>query len=152
MTASDFTIIRPQKEDLQAIAILFNAYRMFYGQETNLELAETFIRERYDLQESVIFAAKDSNGTLLGFTQLYPSFSSVSAKRLWILNDLYIAEDSRSRGVGRALMEESRLYAIETGSKGITLQTAKDNFLAQHLYESLGYKKETDFYEYFLKL
>jgi GNAT superfamily N-acetyltransferase len=137
--------------DLNVIAPLFNAYRMFYQQTSDLNVARNFLSERLQKQESVIFFATNEDAEGLGFVQLYPSFSSVSAKRLWILNDLFVAEPARRGGVARRLMQRARDYAITTNAKGLFLETAHDNFHGQSLYESLGYQRNSEFY-YFLDL
>ena len=139
-------------EDLAQVAELFNAYRVFYKQKTDLELAMKFISERIKSEESVVFLAQDENQDGLGFTQLYPTFSSVSAQSSWVLNDLYVSENARNIGVGRELMEAARTFVIQTGANGISLETAKDNINAQSLYESLGYKRRLGYYTYFLNL
>lgn len=139
-------------DDLDALAILFDCYRVFYKRASNLTAARDFLRERLSLRESVIFLARDANGEALGFTQLYPCFSSVSARRLWILNDLFVAESARGRGVARTLMDAARKHAMQTGAIRLTLQTAHDNVRAQALYESLGYVRSEGMYEYSLEL
>ncbi|MGS2718797.1 N-acetyltransferase family protein [Eionea flava] len=145
------TITQATLNDVAEIAVIFNQYRIFYQQSSNVELAEYFIGERLRNNESVIFLAKEGE-QLLGFVQLYPSFSSVSARRTWILNDLYVNEVSRGLGIGKLLLGEVKNFSNESGVKGVGLQTAIDNTTAQGLYESLGYKKDTNFYSYFLDL
>jgi len=145
-------IQRAEHANVDGVARLFDAYRVFYGQPSNLELARNFIAERIGNDESVIFYARDAAGSYIGFTQLYPIFSSISARRSWILNDLYVAESARGRGVGRMLMNHAREHAIVTGATGLSLETAKTNTGAQRLYESLGYAKDEEFYSYFLDL
>ena len=129
---------------------LFDAYRVFYHQATDLEAATTFLRGRLANGESEVFIAEDADGALLGFVQLYPVFSSTTtpAGKLWLLNDLYVDEHYRRRGVGRALMERAERLARETGAVGLTLSTAVDNLRAQHLYEATGYRRETVFFVY----
>lgn len=107
--------------DLDQLVPLFDGYRMFYKQASNPEAARTFLTERLQKKDSVIFLAIAPDGTGLGFTQLYPSFSSVSMQRTYILNDLYVASEARKKGVGEALMETAKLFAISEGSKGLTL-------------------------------
>lgn len=145
-------IIRATVEQLDLVADLFNQYRVFYGQESDLKLAHHYINERLCNEESVVFLAVNADGEALGFTQLYPSFSSVSAQRSWILNDLFVTESGRSGGVGRALMNAATQHAIDTGANGLSLETAHDNVVAQSLYESLGYKRETAYLSYFLSV
>lgn len=144
-------IIRAGMDDLDIISPLFNAYRIFYGQQEDMALARHFLAERLSQQESVIFFARDKQGAGIGFTQLYPSFSSVAAKRIWVLNDLYVAAQARRLGVAKKLMDTAKEFAMATNARGLALETARDNTIAQRLYESLGYRKE-DGYHYFLAL
>lgn len=137
---SEFTIRQAEasEKDIAAIAPLFDSYRQFYDKPPDPRAAEHFIRERLTKKESVIFLA-ERGGEALGFVQLFPSFSSVSAFRLWVLNDLFVVSSARGLGVGRALMEEARAHAIRTGAKRLTLETVVENQAARSLYESLGY-------------
>ena len=138
--------------ELEAVVPLFDNYRVFYGQASDLDVARSFLAERIEKSESVILLAKDDEGQPVGFTQLYPSFSSVSAARTWVLNDLYVIDELRGQGIGRQLLNAARDYAVSTKAKGISLQTARDNTNAQKLYESVGYVKNTDYFSYFLSL
>ena len=139
--------------DYSQVAVLFNKYRVFYKQKPNLALAEQFIKGRLEKQESVIFLASSSqNGKEepLGFTQLYPAFSSVRATKNWILNDLFVEEGYRKAGVGRQLMLAALSFARKDQASGMQLETAPDNIAAQRLYESLGFKRQTPGSIYFL--
>jgi len=136
--------------DLDAVAPLFDAYRQFYGQRSDLAAARAFLAERLARGESVIFVAVASEGEALGFAQLYPSFSSVSLRRLWILNDLFVGPGVRRGGVGRRLLERAREWAIETEAKGLILATAVTNTAAQALYESCGWRRDDEFQHYHL--
>ncbi|HEX2619021.1 MAG TPA: GNAT family N-acetyltransferase [Phototrophicaceae bacterium] len=135
--------------DLEALVSLFDGYRQFYQQASDLDGAREFLQARLAQQDSVIFVAT-LDGVAVGFTQLYPSFSSVSMKRLWVLNDLFVAEVARKHGAASSLMQRAQAYAVETGAKGLTLETAHDNLKAQRLYEGLGWQRENDFYVYYL--
>ncbi len=148
-----FHIIQAGVRHIDLVAPLFDAYRVFYKQPSDIERARTFLRARIEHGESVIFVAVDQEGLgakAHGFIQLYPSFSSVSTQATWILNDLYVDESARRQGVGEALMNRARELAHTTGAKGLALSTAVDNVNAQALYESLGYKRDTAFHHYFL--
>ena len=145
-------IERAEQKDSDNVAVLFDSYRVFYKQESNLELAKEFISERIKNSESVIFLAKSEDDVVVGFVQLYPTFSSVSAQKSWVLNDLYVDSSARKMGAGRALMDAAREYVLQAGGNGISLETAKTNIKAQALYESLGYKKATDYLNYYLSL
>jgi ribosomal protein S18 acetylase RimI-like enzyme len=146
---SAFTIRKavPGDRDVRLIAPLFDSYRQFYDQPADPARAEAFIRERLEASESVIFVAEaggDGAGGILGFVQLFPSFSSVTARRIWVLNDLFVAAEARGSGVGRALMEAAREHAVKTGAKRLTLETTSGNNTAWSLYESLGYTCHSD--------
>ena len=136
--------------DLDAVAPLFDGYRQFYGQRSDPAAARTFLAERLARDESVIFLAVAEDGEALGFTQLYASFSSVSLRRLWILNDLFVDPRVRRGGVGRRLLERAREWAVETDTKGLTLATAVTNRAAQSLYESCGWRRDDEFQHYYL--
>lgn len=127
--------------DADLVAPLFDLYRQFYEKPPNLEVARTFLRDRLEAGESVILIAEDEGTSreALGFVQLYPLFSSVEARRIWVLNDLFVAPTARRLGVGRSLMEAARQFAIQTGAKRLTLETMEENRKAWTLYESLGY-------------
>ena len=138
-------------EDLEGVSNLFNAYRMFYEQTSDLDGAKGYIKERLENEDSVIFVVK-KNQMYIGFTQLYPTFSSISMKNAWILNDLFIYPEARKQGIGRMLLHKAKDYAIKTGAKSISLSTAPDNFSAQRLYEINGYERDSQFYHYELSL
>ncbi|RJS60307.1 GNAT family N-acetyltransferase [Bacillus sp. PK3_68] len=144
-------IYQATQEDINGVAKLFNSYRVFYKQASNIQAAEDFVRERMEKKESVIFTAVE-NGEYIGFTQLYPAFSSVSMKRIWILNDLFVTAESRNKGAGRQLLHAAKQFAKETDAKGLKLQTAVDNISAQHLYESDGWIKDEQFFYYELNV
>ncbi|KAF0740656.1 hypothetical protein Ae201684P_002205 [Aphanomyces euteiches] len=135
--------------DVDEVAPLFDAYRVFYKQPSDLPRAKRFLHDRLSSNESVVFFATDENGTAVGFVQLYPSFSSVTTERVWVLNDLYVAATARRNGVAKLLMNRARDFVQERQDKGLTLETGADNLSAQALYESLGYVKETSIH-YFL--
>jgi ribosomal protein S18 acetylase RimI-like enzyme len=147
-------IKRVQAHEWQLVTNLFDQYRVFYKKESDLALAEQFIRERLDNNESVIYVAMDGD-KVIGFTQLYPKYSSVSAMKNWILNDLFVDAEHRKSGIGTKLISQAAEFAKTGGSKFIQLETAVDNYTAQSLYESMGFIKQgpdEDYYLYKLSL
>jgi ribosomal protein S18 acetylase RimI-like enzyme len=84
----------------------------------------------------------------VGFTQLYPGFSSVSAAPAWVLNDLYVVEQARGTGAAAALMEQGERLARAAGAVALQLATARDNTRAQRLYERQGYVVDEGFLHY----
>lgn len=142
-------IIRAKEEDLSIAAELFDLYRQFYEQESDPIGAENFLLDRIRNNESVIFLAMDEKKNAgMGFVQLYPSFSSVSMKRIWILNDLYIHPDYRRKGVAEELINKTKSFAAETNAKGIILETHSENIEAQGLYDKTDFKRSDDVYYY----
>jgi len=146
------SVRRATAADLELVAPLFDAYRQFYGQAPDGALARRFIAERLAAGDSVILLAVDFGGRAAGFTQLYPAFSSVAARHIWILNDLFVAPEARRGGVARLLLEAARRHGAETGARRLVLATAHTNHAAQRLYESSGYVRDEQFAHYELEL
>ena len=138
-------------EDVEGVSKLFNSYRMFYEKPSDLEGATKYIKERMEKEESVIFVVKNDQ-KYMGFTQLYPVFSSISMKKSWILNDMFVDLDARKLGIGQLLLNQAKDFAVKTGAKSIVLETAPDNYAAQKLYEKNGYERDTQFFHYELNL
>lgn len=134
--------------EVDAIASLFDAYRVFYRRPSDPDAARQFIHDRLSAGESHILCAVDDDGRLVGFTQLYPTFSSVSLGTIWILNDLFVDPAARRRGVGRMLLAAARDHAAEGGAVQLKLSTQKTNTAAQALYESTGWVRDEEFYQY----
>ncbi len=147
-------IIRADAEHLEILLPVFANYRRFYEQTPDPDVERAFLSERLSLKDSVIFLAVngDSAHQASGFVQLYPSFDSVDAGPIWILHDLYVADDSRRSGIGRQLMNAARDYCRTTKAVRIDLSTAINNSTAKRLYESLGYECDDEFDHYSLSL
>jgi ribosomal protein S18 acetylase RimI-like enzyme len=134
--------------ELNFLTELFDSYRVFYKQESDFQGARAFLKERFINEDSVLFIAYDESNPV-GFVQLYPTFSSVSMKKSWILNDLYVNASARKKGFGEKLIKKAIEFAEETGAKGVSLETGHDNVTAQRLYEKIGFKKESNYFYYF---
>ncbi len=126
---------------------MFDSYRQFCRKNADVDLAHAFLRERLQRQESLILVAGLSR-QLVGFTQLFPSFSSADAGRTFILGDLFVAPEARREGVATALVAEAMKVARAHGAVSLSLSTARANVQAQTLYESLGWKQDDFFYHY----
>lgn len=147
----EIEISQASPADVGDVASLFDAYRQFYKKPSNEEAARRFLFARLSKGESVLFLAR-RDSTAIGFVHLYPVFSSTNLTRQWILNDLYVAPEARKHGVAHALMNRAHEFAQSTQADGLTLETAADNHPAQRLYEELGWKRDEQFYRYFLAL
>jgi ribosomal protein S18 acetylase RimI-like enzyme len=137
--------------DAPLVAPLFDAYRQFYGLAPDLPLAQRFLAERLSRSESVVLLAHQDE-VVLGFVQMYPGFSSLLAARTYVLYDLFVDPAARRGGVGRRLMQAAADEARSRGACSLVLSTAKTNLGAQRLYESLGWVRDEDFFEYNLRL
>ena len=134
--------------DLDAVAVLFDGYRQFYEQPSDLALARRYLTERLERKESVLIVAEDDQGALIGFTQLYPTFCSVRAAHTFVLYDLFVTPAARGTGAGRALMLAAEAHARKAGAARMELSTAKTNVVGQALYESLGWERDISFLVY----
>lgn len=142
-------IVEAHPEHLDKLVELYGGYRVFYENEREPEKEKRFLKQRMENNESVIFLALDEDGSGMGFIQLYPLFSSVSMKRVWLLNDLYVDEDFRRKGVATALLDRAVEFGKSSGARHIMLETANDNFEAQKLYENHGWETDDGFKHYF---
>lgn len=155
-TGGRMNVVRIERKGVELVAPLFDAYRVFYGQASDPTLAREYLDERLGNGQSVVFAAIDgpdagTGANAIGFTQLYPLFSSVAARHTWLLNDLFVAPEARGQGVARALLERARKFAETSGAFKLVLATAPDNEAAQNLYESARWKRDP-FFHYYLEV
>jgi GNAT superfamily N-acetyltransferase len=129
--------------DLKQLSRLFDEYRIFYGKESDINAAERFISERINNRDSVMYIAAEED-VLIGFVQLYPLFSSVRMKRLWLLNDLYVVTEHRRKGIAGELINKAKELCLETGAAGMLLETAKDNEAGNKLYPLTGFQLQSN--------
>lgn len=140
-------IRKAQIEDLEQLAILFNGYRVFYEKEPDIKSAKQFLNDRIKAEDSKLYVAEMLDGSLVGFTQLYPLFSSTRMKRLWLLNDLYVDASHRGKGISILLIERAKQLVIETNACGMYLETGKTNLVGNKLYPRIGFSlNETSYY------
>jgi GNAT superfamily N-acetyltransferase len=137
--------------DLNAVVTLFDGYRQFYGQPSDDMAARTFLQARFEHGQSVVLLA-EVQGQAVGFTQLYPSFSSVSMARVFVLNDLFVSPAVRRLGVGEALLTAAAEHARQLGAVRLSLNTDVQNMPAQALYESMGWASDQKYHAYHLSL
>jgi len=133
--------------DLGILTHLFDGYRQFYGRVPDLPAAESFLRARFNHGESVVFLASAAK-VPVGFTQLYPSFSSVSLGRTFILNDLFVVASHRRTGVASELLRAAVEHACSLGAVRVTLNTDIHNAAAQATYEARGWKRDREYFVY----
>ncbi|TGL65138.1 GNAT family N-acetyltransferase [Leptospira jelokensis] len=139
-------------KDLSKLVELFDLYRQFYGQNSDLEGANQFLLERMEHGQSIIFIAEDpETQAFAGFTQLYPVFSSISMQRSYLLNDLYVKQNYRKQGIAKQLINEAKSFTKTFGGKGLELSTSMHNKEARSLYGKEGFAEETEFLTYFWK-
>lgn len=146
------TIRSASINDLDALTKLLDGYRQFYQQPSDMDAARNFLRQRMGLGDSFILVSENSEGSLTGFVQLYPGVSTVGLNARWTLNDLFVVPECREKGTGRVLMEAATQLAHDHGVARLILMTQVENERAQHLYESLGWQRNTAFYGYLLDI
>jgi GNAT superfamily N-acetyltransferase len=149
--AANSTVRQATVSDVPLLTPLFDAYRQFYQQPSEPDRTRRFLLDRFEHNQSVIFIA-ESDGAAVGFTQLYPSFSSGALARIFILNDLFVDSSARRSGAGTALLNAAADYARCVGALRLVLSTELTNTAAQSLYERSGWKRDTRFYTYQLEL
>lgn len=146
------TLIRQATiSDLASLVPLFDAYRKFYEQKADLELAEKFLRDRFEHKQSIVLVA-EFDGCAVGFVQMFPSFSSVQAKRIYILNDLFVAPDVRKTGIGRELLNAAVHFGSQNDAARLELSTAIANTVAQSVYEKNGWVRDNEHYYYSINM
>lgn len=143
------TVRRAEPADLDTVAFLFSGYLEFYEKSHPPASVEAFLRERLTRRDSVVFLAFDESlDRAVGMAQVYPTFSSLSLARAWVLNDLFVDPGARGSGAGRALLREVCAAAKADGAAHVALETAEDNSRAQALYENEGFAQESGFRHY----
>ena len=137
------TVRNAVESDVEKLAILFDAYRVFYEKESDLNEAKKFLFDRIVNKESWIIVAMEED-YMVGFVQLYPLFSSTRMKKLWLLNDLFIVENYRGKGISKQLIEKCKEVCTDTGACGLMLETAKTNKTGNNLYVKTGFVLDAD--------
>ncbi len=146
-------IVQATLDHLDLLTPLFIKYREFYGELPFPDSSRKFLETRLKRKESIIYLAlADDEDKLLGYCQLYPSYSSLSLKRVWILNDIYVAEDARRMLVADRLLQTAKQMAKETQAVRMRVATSVDNEVAQKTYESIGFRVDERFKNYTLEL
>ena len=145
----DWSIRAASLEDVQPLARVFESYRVWYRKEPNQEGAIQFLSERLKNKESEIFVS-EVNGEIVGFTQLYPLFSSTRMKRIWLLNDLFVDERHRGKGISVGLIDRAKQLVKDTGAFAMFLETEKTNTIGNQLYPRTGFELNTvsNYYEW----
>lgn len=138
-------IIKSTDSHLDQLVELFEEYRVFCGCEASPKETKAFLRKLIGNNESVIFIAVDSQTQqVMGFVNLYPSYSTLALQRLWILNDLGVSSHFRGKGVSKALIQKVQEFAKQTGAIRVELKTEKTNATALKLYQSMGFAIDND--------
>ncbi|WP_010250315.1 GNAT family N-acetyltransferase [Myroides injenensis] len=135
----NFTIKKASLEDLEQASELFNLYRIFYRQPSNLEAGKAFLKERLLNGESDIFLAW-MDGKAVGFVQLYKLFHYIKLEKQWLLSDLFVCPEYRGKGISIGLIDRSKKWCEETNACGLMLETEKTNDIGNQLYPKCGFE------------
>lgn len=133
--------------DLDDVVRLFTGYREFYGRPAEPSAARAFLEARARDGDSLVLVA-EVDGAVVGFAQCYPTWSSLSLARTWILNDLFVDPAARGTGAGRALVRGALAAARDAGAVSVSLETAATNAAAQALYVAEGFTRDEEFWVY----
>jgi ribosomal protein S18 acetylase RimI-like enzyme len=137
-------IVTVDEAELARLLPLLRGYCDFYEVDPSddelLALSRTLLRN--PTGEGVQLLAEDEDGHAIGFATVYWTWSTLSASRHAVMNDLFVHPDARGRGVARALIEECAVRARRRGAATLGWQTAKDNVRAQRLYDRVGARRE----------
>tara|TARA_A100001037_G_scaffold252391_1_gene236341 strand:- start:95 stop:544 length:450 start_codon:yes stop_codon:yes gene_type:complete len=144
-------ILKATKKNINEVGLLFDLYRQFYKYKSNLNASTQYIKDRIINKESFIFLCFFRNQPA-GFVQLYETFDSLNINKKLILYDLYVDKNYRRKGLGRKLMKTAKKFAKTKKIKLVELSTGINNKKAQSLYESLDYKRDKEYYNYFLEM
>ena len=145
------TLFKANKKHIQDVGLLFDMYRQFYKYNSEIKSSTSYIKKRILNKESNIFVSYCDNDAS-GFVQLYETFDSLNINKKLVLYDLYVKKIYRNKGIGKLLMNKAKEFGIKKNYKIIELSTAISNNVAQSLYESLDYKRDTEYYNYYLEL
>lgn len=139
-----------KQEDISQLVRLFDGYRVFYRKKSDVDQATIFLNKRLKEKDSRIFICENKEGTLTGFVQLYPLFSSTRMKKLWLLNDLFVESKYRGNGISKMLIERAKQLVKETSACGMYLETEKSNTIGNNLYPETEFilNSSSNFYEW----
>jgi GNAT superfamily N-acetyltransferase len=133
-------VARVGEADLGALLPLVRGYCDFYGvapsDEALLALSRALIAD--PAREGVQLLARDGAGRPVAFATVFWLWSTLSASRLGLMNDLFVVPEARGSGAAEALIEACRRECREHGATSLSWQTAKDNLRAQALYDRVG--------------
>lgn len=130
-------------EHLNEFAELFDSYRVFYEQPSDLERGKSFLKERITNKETVTFLIKKDN-KYVGFAQLYSLYHYKTLKRQWLLSDLFVDPAYRGSGLAINLIDQCKQYCIETDACGLLLETQKTNKIGNSLYPKCGFELDSE--------
>jgi GNAT superfamily N-acetyltransferase len=138
-------------EEFERLLPLIAAYQRFYEvEEIDEERNRTIFRRFLAPSEDGLLLGARRDEKFVGYACLYWHFSSLAACESVLMNDLFVSEDARGKGVGRALIEATAEVARERGAPFVEWSTAPDNHTAQHLYDATGAER-TEWFSYELR-
>jgi GNAT superfamily N-acetyltransferase len=130
--------------DLSDLLPLMRAYCDFYEvdppDEALLAMSRALIGD--PTREGVQLVARNRDGAAVGFATVFWSWSTLSAARVGVMNDLFVLPEARGQGAAEALIAACAERCREHGAATLEWQTAKDNLRAQAVYERVGAKRE----------
>lgn len=110
---------------IDQFVIVVDEYRKFCGFNLSPEATKGFFKNLHKENKAATFIAISEEYEIMGFINLYPSYSTLSLRKIWILNDLGVSSRFRRLGVAQALIKKSIEFAKESGSIRIELKLQK---------------------------
>ncbi|MEA2310950.1 MAG: hypothetical protein QOE28_918 [Solirubrobacteraceae bacterium] len=137
-------VTRAGDADLEELLPLMRGYCDFYevapDDEALLAMSRALIAD--PVLEGVQFLARDAGGAAVGFATVFWKWSTLSASRIGLMNDLFVSADARGSGAAEALIAACRAACAERGATKLEWQTAKDNLRARAVYDRVGGTRE----------
>lgn len=137
-------------EDLEDALPLFAGYQRFYEAEPDDERNRAFFARFLEPSEDGLLLGAWADDRLVGFACIYWTFSSANAAEVALMNDLFVADGQRGKGIGLALIDAAAAAGRAKGMRHLEWLTAVNNYRAQRLYDRteatraawLGYELE----------
>jgi GNAT superfamily N-acetyltransferase len=150
MGAHEITTV--EERDLDELLPLMRGYCEFYEVAPSdadlLAMSRVLIDDQE--REGLQLIARDADGKAVGFATIFWTWQTLSASRLGVMNDLFVAPDARGGGLADALIEACAERCRGRGIESLEWQTANDNHRAQAVYDRIGGEKSERWLDYSL--
>ena len=131
--------IRPLRLDERALwQVLWKSYLDFYKTSVPPEVYDATWARLHDPKEPMSLLGGCVDGRLLGIVHFLYHRSCWTIGDYCYLQDLFVADEARKRGLGRALIEAVYREARAAGASRVHWLTHETNATARALYDQLA--------------